>query len=476
MFTGIIVISLFSVLFLVGIKLHFRALFLMFFLICFINYFIQILDLPNILYFHKEVLLLSIIGVFIAINRNVFRYNKVLKPLYVITFLFLLILIISTVINHNNLLKLISAIRHYLFFPFLLLFAYPLLKKPEKHIKSLIKIFYFTALIQIPVSIIQWMIFERADYVGGLFDRHASGQISILGISFIFLFYFYDKYVSRHPINKILIIGMVFTLMIAESKLAMYIIPLIILFAAYKYSYSKVKAITLAVIILIPLFIAIMPLFDYLNTSDMHKANYMKIFLDNPIQPIEKRSVDIMNEKYKNIISEEDLYKKGRYFPVFNRISSIPYAFFTINRSTQSLFFGKGPFEASINSLIQGDLAQSGHFRTLFVNLTLEIGVIGTLTYMLFIFYLLKVNNKVLKFIKKVPVNKYWKVLVYFSNIQIVITIIGVFYNLSIIGNVIGIYFWLSNLFIMKFYTKNYQLMEKTKLQNIRKSIKFTLG
>jgi hypothetical protein len=436
-------------LFIYGLRKGIKSVTLLFILVCYFNYFVYKLDLPIFLSWSREFISLALfisIIYYIPYKLPGREIRKLLNLIVVI----ILFHIISSSINTLPIKNLINSFRVYYIYP-LLFFAINILPVNEKYYHKLIKLVIFTALIQFPISIVQYLVFVRADHVGGLIG--ASGVISIIGVSFIFLGYYLYNYYRKHKIYIIASIGMFITLILAESKIGMILLPLALIYNSYIERKHKFRKVIFAVLISMLLIIMIYPFYDYINSLKLNYGPHMEILSTDPQYFFERYSRQYTYESYKSIESR-DPWETGRWRPQTGRLGSAAFAAYHINKEPKNLLFGYGPGEASSSTLTIGGLRYIGFYRTYFAMLLLEWGIIGSILWLLFLIYIYKINLKCLLYFRKRPEKSIWKSFCYSSNMFNFVMIIGLFYNTAILNEYIGLFFWVINGLMFWYYNK----------------------
>lgn len=423
-----------------------KALIVFFILVCYVNYFIYFYNLPLFLTWYVEfyvlALLLAAAGYLIRNREKISSWNLFLFPLGTI----LLSHLISFYLNKQNLFQFLMASRKY--YTYLILFLSIILLPVTKEFNErLIRVMMFTIFIQIPISIFQYFIFDRADFMGGLFGKNSSGPISTLGIGFGFFGYYLYKYYVNNKIFLLACIGMIIPLIVAESKFAMIILPL-----AYVYNFvvERKKYLKKILILLgmIPLFIIILLAFDYINSHNPAYYPYMQWTLKDPLYMI-KQAARIPS-------GIEEPTELGAYsLPTYDRLASIPFVFNYIKENTMAFLFGFGPGEAQQDLYFQGRLVNLGINPTFLVVALLEWGIVGTGAWMLLFSYLFIINFKCLRYFHRNPTNSLWKAFCYFSNMQMFVFIFDIIYSRSFILDYHGLFFWIIN-GLMVWYYRNH--------------------
>jgi len=418
------------------------------------NYVVEIWQLPAYFTWHKE-FLLFFAGVEGFKKNGLHNLFKNFPFFSILLLLLLLNIIISAFLNDTSLIKVLYAVRTYLYFPaFFLIFLSYMITDGDFSRKSIV---FFDSLIlivllQIPVAIIQYFLFERGDFVGGTFSYHASGIISIIGISYIPLLYFTGAFLKKASFFVYSLL-MFFVLMISESKIAMYILPLFVLISEYFRHKKKIFIIAPTFCIIIICFFLILPWFDIINTRvGRYEPNHMRKFLQDPYAPISKRISRYDTSLNKIVVDSEKMGRKFRYRTIYNRISSIHIAYLMLKKDDLNIFFGLGPGESFLNSFYIGKLAYSGLFKTFVVTVLVELGLVGLALWALLFLLLVSTGFKALRCINFKTMDKKMIVIIYYLNILNVVSAFGMFYNLYFLGDAIGVYFWFTNILTYYFY------------------------
>jgi len=427
-------------LFLVFINEGIKLLSAIFILICYLNYFIYVFGLPEFLTWYIEIYAIALL----IKSVYVFTYEKniVFKPYVMFIFFALIVHFVSYLLNDISASQLLISLRRY-FVYYALFLAIVIIPSQRELYEKLIRIFVFTAIIQIPISIIQYFIFVRADYMGGLFGKNSSGTISTLGIAFAFLGYYLYKHYKRKLIFLFGGLGMIIPLVIAESKIGMLFLPL-----AYIYHLVLIekKYLFRGIILLVcamPLYVGTMHLFDTL-----HNREYMQESIRDPLYMLKLATREFSSIEYRiNETGDGQLV-------VFNRIESIAVAFNLIKDSPKKLLFGNGPGEGSGSIYTSGSFMRFGFFPTFLVIGLIEIGLVGMAVWFIIFVYLYVINLKSLRYFIKVKSKSIWKAFIFFSNILMLVFLLEFIYSRSILLPYKGFFFWLINGLVVMYYYK----------------------
>jgi len=423
-----------------------RALIIFFILVCYVNYFIYFYNLPLFLTWYVELyaiaLLLAAAGYLIKNREKIFSWNLFMLPLGSI----LLVHLISFYLNRQNIFQFLMAGRKYYIYPILFLGMILMLEAEDKDFNErLIRVMAFTMFIQIPISIFQYFIFERADFMGGLFGKNSSGAISTLGIGFGFFGYYLYKYYVKQKIYLLAGLGMIIPLTLAESKFAMIFLPLAYVynFVIERKSYLKKILILLG---MIPLYLMVLLAFDFINSHNPDYYPYMHWTLEDPLYMIKQAA------QAPSGITAPSYEQMTVALPRFDRLASIPFALDYIKQSPLTLFFGFGPGEAQQDLYFKGKLMNLGFFPTFLVVALLEWGILGTGAWLLLFASLFVINLKCLKYFQKSPANSLWKAFCYFSNMQMFVFIFEFIYSRSFVLDYNGLFFWITNGLMVWYY------------------------
>ena len=419
-----------------------RTIITVFILTCYGNYFVYWFDLPRFLTWHLELaamaMFIRLLGFWMTTKDFSLR-----RPFPQILVLLLLAHFTSFCINGQEISRLFVSARVY--YVFMIIFsAIITFKGSEKVYEKLIKVIIFTAFIQFPIAIIQYFVFVRADFIGGLLGKHASGTISVLAVSFVFLGYYLHKYYRKKPIFIISSIGMFITLILAESKFGMLLMPLAFF---YNKKVERIPFRSWRLIFIIPVYLLAMLAFDKVNGLKLPYRPYMQKTIDEPLYLIRMSSRNWSVDKHQ-IDHNPDEY----FHPSMGRLASIPFAFDYIKKSAGTLLFGYGPGETAKDSFFTGNLTYLGYFRTYAVILILEWGLIGTLLWSILLLYLFIINLRCLRYFQETNVRSVWKPFCYFSNMQMFVFLFGYIYNPLILGEHVGLFFWLTNGLMVWYY------------------------
>jgi len=430
--------------FLFFLKKNINLIITFFIMVCYINYFIYWYKLPRFLTWYIEIyaiaLLFSIIYFVILKRENV----PDLKFFFILFSLILIIHLFSFYLNKQIVLRLLMAGRKYYIY-FLIFLGIIILPGNKKLYEKLIKVIVFTVFIQIPISIFQYFIFRRADFMGGLFGKNSSGTISTLGVGFGFLGYYLYKYYKKKKIFLFSGIGMIIPLIFAESKFGMIFLPIAYIYNILIEKKYYLKKISL-LLFLLPLYILSFLVFDYVNSHNPDYHPHMYRTLKDPFYLFKLSS----RKSLENI--DPIIRESGYALPMMSRFASIPFSFNFIKKTNRVFLLGYGPGEASQDPYLPGKLVNLGFFRTFIVISLLEWGILGTSIWFLLFFYLFIINIKCLKYFQKQTYNSLWKAFCYFSNIQMIIFLSEFVYSRSFLLEYKGIFFWITNGLIFWFY------------------------
>lgn len=409
-----------------------------FVLACYFNYFLYLSGAPEFSTWYVEICAIALLIKSTYIST--IKKSTLLKPYFVLILLALAIHIISFIMNNIAITQLfISLRRYFLYYSFFL--AIVVLPAKLEYYESLIVIIVFTAFIQIPISVLQYFLFERADFMGGLFGKNSSGTISTLGIGFAFLGYYLWKYYKRRKIFLLSGIGMIIPLVLAESKIGMLLLPIAyvyhLMLTERRFSMKRFAVLAAA----IPLYVGTLYLFD-----NLHQRSYMGQSLRDPLYMFKFETKDIGSVSDR--IYEYDV----DHWVTFNRIESIPLAFILINEDRQKFLLGYGPGEASKSLYAPGSLLQYGFFPTFLVVGFLEIGVVGIIVWLMVFIYLYAINIRCLVYFLKTNASSIWKAFCFFSNIQMLVFTVEFVYSRSFLLPYKALFFWIANGLVVWYY------------------------
>lgn len=409
-----------------------------FVLACYLNYFVYLFDLPEFITWYIEICAIALL--IRSMYISTIKRGTLLKPYFVLFLLALAVHLTSFTVNNIAVTQLfISLRRYFIYYSFFL--AIVVLPAKLKYYETLIVVIAFTAFIQIPVSVIQYFVFTRADFMGGLFGKNSSGTISTLGIGFAFLGYYLWRYYKRRKIFLLSGIGMIIPLVIAESKIGMLLLPIAYVYHAIltERRFSMKRLVFLAAAI--PLYIGTMYFFD-----NLHQRSYMQQSLHDPLYmfKFETREMESVGDR----MYEYDVDRRVK----FNRVESIPLSFILINEDPQKLLLGYGPGEASKSLYMPGSLLQYGFFPTFLVVGCLEIGMAGIIVWLIVFIYLYAINIKCLVYFLKTNSNSIWKAFCFFSNIQMLVFTVEFLYSRSLLLPYKALFFWIVNGLVVWYY------------------------
>lgn len=415
-----------------------RAIIVFFALVCYANYFIYVYRLPMFLTWYMELFAVAVLAAsigYLVLNREkAVRFAPYWRPFALILALHL----VSFLSNKQSLYLLLMSSRQHYIFP--AIFLGMVVLQPKKEFwEKLIKVMIFTMFFQIPVSIVQYFLFERADYMGGLFGKNSSGPISTLGIGFGFLGYYLYKYHEKKKLFLFFGLAMVIPLMLAESKFAMIFLPISYFYNIFieKKRYLRKLLVLLG---MVPFYLGVLLAFDLINAHNPSYYPYMKWTLEDPLYLIKSAArmpAGISAARFNEV--------QGVYLPSYDRLSSLSFALDYIKKNPVNFLFGFGPGEASQDLYSQGRLKYVGVFPTFLVNSVLEWGLLGSAAWLLLFALLFRVNLRCLRYIQENPSRSLWKAFLYFSNIQMFIFIFDLIYSRSFILDYQGLFFWVCN-------------------------------
>ena len=401
--------------------------------ITFFDFCIAYLGFPKILSWTPSFVIFVLL--FLKTDKNIYEEEiliKIKSPIYLIfvfTSLFVIGLI-SLLINSSKLFGLLLTYRR--IFPYFILLFLLLKHSPnlEFYWKN-IKIIFYMALIQIPVSIIEYQIFGKGDYSGGTFGLNAQGT-GIMSI-FIpalmgFLFsigYYTNKLFKIFP----LIILFFIPLLVGESKAAFAFIPMIFLIHIFYIFRQRIFNFKSIIKILSIGTIATTVFIQMVLLSPKYFENDWGLTLiQDPGQVVD------------NLASQElivdDTYPAG--FRI-ERLGSIAFAFSFLSQDYFTMLFGLGPgnitlsYFESANGNYQLPVIQTGMVLYL-----LEWGIVGTIFHLsIFIYAIIKMHKIIEKI--NIPV---WKGISQGIQGFFILSFIGLIYNDILFTDLLGFLFW----------------------------------
>jgi hypothetical protein len=422
-----------------------RAIVVFFILVCYVNYFIFYYQMPVFLTWYEELfsgaMLMASLGYVVFNKEKIARLRFFWQPFALI----LLLHAASFILNKQNMLQFFMASRKYYIYP-VIFFGMIVIQAEQVVWEKLIKVMIFTMFFQVPVSIVQFFLFERADFMGGLFGKNSSAAISTLGIGFGFFGYYLYNYYERRRLYLFAGLAMIIPLVLAESKFGMILIPFAYIFNMFieRRQYFKKFLLILG---MVPLYFSLLLAFDLINSHNPSYYPYMQRTLEDPLYMI--KGAARMPEGISGARFDE---AQGIFLPTYDRLSSLPFAMNYIRENTTKLLFGYGPGEASKDSYSQGQLVVLGVFPTFLVIALLEWGLLGTGAWLLLFAVLLRVNLKCLKHFQGDPTPSLWKAFIYFSNMQMFIFIFDFLYSRSFLLDYQAVFFWLTNGVVFWYY------------------------
>lgn len=314
---------------------------------------------------------LSIIVLLYILLSSAISKKIPFKIPYILVYIFAGLTFLGIILNKVDTPVAIAGIRNHLkFLPFFLLPFY--YEFSDDFMEKFVKFLLFFSFLQCPITILQRLLYETGsgDPVGGTLGAYTSGILSLF-CSIMIIFwtaYFFKCGVKlKHYLLGLIILFL--PMAINETKISLFLIPVIFFFIIFFIPEAGSKTIRLMFLLafIIILFVTYGVVYNcfYATTTERRIETYVT----NP----EK----IFDYNLRNYNTSGKL----------NRIPQVIFAYKQINRDVQSLIFGVGAGNAS-HSFFQSAIGK--HYAmfeplgidNLFIgNMLWECGIIGTFLY-----------------------------------------------------------------------------------------------
>jgi len=446
----ILIICLIVLSFIYGVLKGSRAIYLLIILTSFADYIIAFFTDNSLFTLYREAMIVGIFIHYLVNNQKIIRYSnsKLVNRLLLFS---ILLYLLSVLFNHQSIFKSIYSIRNYYLYPILFFILVKQVNRKEMY-EKIINLIVIIAVLQIPVAAIQYFVIKRSDFVDCTFTNQPSSNISLLGISFIFLFYYCFKYYRRSRIYKLAVLGMIFTLVVAEAKVAIFFLPIAYMING-TIEQRKLKYSVRFALLAYPILAIMVMSFDYVQNRKGYNYDLYSTIIKNPKLFFEQNTRKMDIQLSPDEIEKLSYSTSGKYHYYLDRLASITYSYKFISKKVSNLLFGFGPGETYVNSFYEGSLARKGFYRSFFVITILEIGITGIIIWVLILIVINLNNIRYIKVINKNNITGIWKAFTYYSIMQNITMLMGIFYNTSLVNPHIGLFFWITNGIIISYYS-----------------------
>jgi len=341
----------------------------------------------------------------------------------ILIFVLLFLGVFSALVERVPQIVVVCGLRNYFkFIP--LFFAMKYLSPGKKFVKKVFLFLIFIAIINIPLSVFQFLFYHDFDYVGGIFGVGGSAVLTV----FQLLIIGYVLLLSKHGIIKrgqalFLSATLLSPIFINHTKISFFLLPLLLLYVYRDYIFRKIMhsiSISLSAVVV----------FCFLISA------YSTITEDFSL---------------KEMLSYDYLYTYLYEMPYFsnpkslNRVSAITFAYKNISKQPHTLLLGVGIGNASLSQLPGG---MGSYYRKYFdlkidfitlSRMLWEYGVVGSFLFFLLIVFLwrravFRIKNTHDLYLRSIA--ETFTLLVMFLAITFV-------YNLSFHTDQLGGLFWL---------------------------------
>jgi hypothetical protein len=315
------------------------------------------------------------------------------KGIHIMISTYAILSIISGYINHVDIPSIIYSLRWWVLF-YLLIVSYHGMKLD---IRRTILIFYYIALLQIPITILQRVFYVllwnygSGDWVTGTFPEYYQLVFYQFAMMGIFIYHSRRGYIrSRNIMIKIVLLTL--PLALSNAKIVWLLLLLFIPVFMYYGGYSVKQNIKKAAVVLVFMGL-IYTVFISLYRQDYNDSQQSLYFLFNPkwiasYSLADKSKEDIIDSKYLSKYDSHRLNHLGRY-------GMWIYNYETLKKSELVYLFGNGPPDMKHNEkkfYISNRYYISG--GAMFNYYLGGMGIFGILWFLAFSAYLLRIYNK----------------------------------------------------------------------------------
>jgi len=354
-----------------------------------------------------------------------FKYN-----INILIFLFILLGVISAILNKTSMVVLVCGLRsHFKYIPIFL--ASMFYFDSEKLIKKSFLFWVLVGLINVPVAVIQFLVYHDFDAVGGLFSLGSSGILTIYQLFIVgYLFIIAENGILKRWKTIVLAMILLVPVFINQTKIVFFLLPLLFLYI-YRNSIIKNSVKTICVLLLVlVLFCSLMAAYTRLVPgfyfSDMLSKDWL----------------------YKYLCTDSYYCNEGS----LNRLSAITFAIDNISKSPLHFLVGVGIGNASLSNIPGG----MGEYYKKYFHLKIDLvylsrilweyGIIGPLLYASVIFLLWKYAVEV----KRASKDVYVKSISEAFRLLILFLSIGTMYDRTFLFDKFACIFWLLGGFFTK--------------------------
>jgi len=352
-------------------------------------------------------------------------------PIDVPVILFLLVVIISTLINSISILEIFFGARHYLLYIILFYFIVNT-KFDEKFYRNIIKTLFFIAFLSGPLAFIEryFLGLGKEDISAGFMS---SGSFVLFGSAMFCLIFGCIAQNGLRFRYLAPLISLFMTALLAETKAFFFFVPICSLLQ-FRSRLIKQKKMILFMIILVAMIILSV---SYATTY--HPLTNLKTYFFSPKKAFWYLSLDtVAHGKPMNSLTSSSIYKNIN----LSRVSKIGYAASETKKSLLSLLFGYGPSRVSSYQNLKYNADSSWKAMQLdqvqFSKTIMELGYLGFILFLVVIYKIYRMNSA---FYQNIP-NTYWKVMSTGFRGIIFLFVIGAFYNNVWSIDVMAFTFW----------------------------------
>lgn len=398
------------------------AIYVILFSVSFLDILYVYTPIPRQLSWLPEIMIgvLTIKVLYIISRRHSIVRRSDIKTFKILLLLFVLLIftgVFSGILNDSSPVITMIGFRNY-FKYILLFFLLYYLGLEQDFYKKIIGFIFIIAAIQVPVSILEYTIFKAGDWAGGTFGYHSTGIMAVFVASIFSLVIGLSNFDKIKLKYWALCVLLFIPLAVGSARAGFLFIPLILTFHLFQKK-RDIKT-TLKYLILIILTIPLYYLLIYFISNFM-KSNIVMYF-QNP-----------------QLVFSENLGYFGSVEKI-GRLSSIPYIFNFIKRDLLTFLFGIGPGNASPSffSGFTGKYVSLPFWRTSFVRLLLEYGILGTSVYLSMFLY---IYSRIDKLVDSTN-DSYWKGIIMGFKGIIFLYLIATFYTEVFLTDILSFIFW----------------------------------
>jgi len=362
--------------------------------------------------------------------------------------LFMAFTLFGIIINGVDLPVAAAGIRNNL--KYLPLFFLPFFFKLDRaFIKKFLCFLFVLALVQLPVTIIQRIVYKTpsGDPVGGTLGAHSTG---ILSVFLTLCIAFWTANFIKTPLKPGLYIlgftGLIAPLGLSETKVSFFLLPVVFV-CIFLFSTEKKKLLGKTLMVFICFVLGVFftaKLHNYLYVEKSPDKTILKKPKTEKKEKVKEKHSKIPIEKYANpkLVFNLSYKRQTIRSGILNRIPQVLFAFDQIQKDPVHLLFGVGAGNASDSFF---EPAQGKYYQkygkldignNLLSRLLWEYGLIGTLLFFfIFLFFFVKIW-KLRKLDRIIGVTAFG-----FLVLIVIYSITSIYFNTMLI-NLFGYLFW----------------------------------